>query len=192
LCHKRADPGNRGGWYSSPIIKGIAETQKRPAFTVETSPFVAEALKYTESDYYKIEYMEGFSFTDLGHFSGREDQVYYYIDIQTCFLERLIAAYGNQWSVVFVDNSPGFLRRSAIKFFADKTEYMVVHDTEAIQHYGYLEAFSCYKYLAHNKWFVPFTSVMSNQHEVEPFCKTISISCDWILNRMIETRALSR
>jgi len=74
------------------------------------------------------------------------------------------------WSVAFVDQSPGHARGFAIKQLTD-AEYVVAHDTLCSDSYGYEEIYDLFKYRFD---FIPGgilypTSVLSNKHDLKGF-----------------------
>jgi hypothetical protein len=69
------------------------------------------------------------------------------------------------WAVVFVDHAPADRRVVDIARLADRTEFMVVHDSEDAL-YGYESAFARFAYRYDYKRLVPCTSILSN---VRPF-----------------------
>ena len=76
------------------------------------------------------------------------------------------------WDVAFVDHAPAERRAEDIRRLASWAQYVVVHDTEERQerHYGYSRIYplftSRYEF---NQAGQPFTTVLSNFHDVSSF-----------------------
>jgi hypothetical protein len=69
---------------------------------------------------------------------------------------------GNQeWGLVFIDHRPGERRKVDIERFADKSEIIVVHDTEE-KGYGYESVLTKFKYRYDCKRYNVYTTVVSN------------------------------
>jgi hypothetical protein len=146
-----------GGWYSTLLLSAIANAGNRRAYTFETSENVFGTLKPLETGNHSVELIPGFEMTDNGvlNLKGLDHQ--FYLGIQERFLsefwERLVAA-RNKLSVVFVDQAPWFLRAPSIRFFANKAEYIVVHDAEAIAFYGLEPTVSSFQF----RWDTEYTN----------------------------------
>ena len=168
-------------------MKAVAQLQKRRVITVETSKFVSHALQSLDSEYYNVRLMEGFSFSDLGKFQNIEKKSKkQYVELQEKFFNDFVQSAGiNKWSVVFIDHSPGFLRVPAIRLFANLADYVVTHDTEALQHYSFADAFKEFKYISHCKWFKPFTTVMSNYIDLSCIDPLVNFSAEQILEEIL-------
>lgn len=71
---------------------------------------------------------------------------------------------GKRWGIVFIDHSPVERRVIEIERFADKADYIVIHDTEPEQdpRYQYSKIWSKFKYIYHGNKVSPWTSVVSN------------------------------
>jgi hypothetical protein len=65
------------------------------------------------------------------------------------------------WSVALVDQSTK-QRTPSILYLKDKVDYIVIHDTEGKEVYGYDEVWKHFKYVYHWKGCTPWTSVVSN------------------------------
>lgn len=76
-----------------------------------------------------------------------------------------------EWGVVFVDSAPAESRAPMIRRYADKTQYMVVHDTEDPL-YGFEDDLARFKYRFDCKICRPWTTVVSNKNSLE-FLDTI-------------------
>lgn len=75
------------------------------------------------------------------------------------------------WSVVFIDHGPNTRRITEIERFADKADYMIIHDTEARRKdvYSYHKVLPLFKYRYDFKGTYPETSVVSNFKNLEEF-----------------------
>lgn len=154
-----------GGFYSTPLISSFANQLGRKATTVETSKEFSKVLKQFETPLHEIRCMEGIPFDPIGKFApepgvAKSD----YIDLQQEELERLDGYY----SVIFVDHGPGFLRAPAVKFFADKAEFVIMHDTNHEERYkiGFMNEF---KYRWDFTLHAPHTTVVSNTRDCSIF-----------------------
>jgi hypothetical protein len=154
-----------GGFYSTPLISAFANGQMRRALTLDTSEYFVGILKDLQSDYHRIEQIPGIPFDPIGKFSpegGRKAA--YYVGLQQDVLEQNPGPF----SVVFVDQGPGFLRAPAVKFYADRAEFIVVHDTNHAERYrfGLMSNFAYrWDFTAH----IPFTTVVSNVRDCSIF-----------------------
>jgi hypothetical protein len=68
------------------------------------------------------------------------------------------------WGLIFVDHAPDGRRKVEVKRLADKTQFMVVHDTQpsARKHYHFETVFPAFKYQFDYTKVEPYTSVLSN------------------------------
>lgn len=68
------------------------------------------------------------------------------------------------WGLVFIDHAPAERRVIEIKKFANKADYIVIHDTgpESDNEYHFSEIWQNFKYVYHYKQAKPWTSVVSN------------------------------
>jgi hypothetical protein len=76
---------------------------------------------------------------------------------------------GKLWGVILVDHSPAERRIEEIKKFADKADYVVIHDTEPDREneYHYSGIWPFYKYIYHFNKISPWTSVVSNSKKLD-------------------------
>ena len=156
-----------GGWYSTPLVSAISVSQRRMALTVETGSFVHDILKPLSTERHKILLMEGFEFTDIGKFQAAPGlYVRDYIARQEAYLATLPDIH---WSVVFVDQAPGFLRVPAIQYFSNRADFIITHDTEHVDHYHFepiLSSFqSRFDFILHK----PQSVVVSNTKDCSMF-----------------------
>ena len=72
------------------------------------------------------------------------------------------------WGLVFIDHGPAERRIEDIKKFADKCDYMVIHDTEPEGEgaYHYSEIWPLFKYRYDYKKFGSWATVVSNKYDL--------------------------
>lgn len=152
-----------GGNYSTPLVSAFANAQRREAHTIETGPVMYEFLKHFSSPFHKIWPVSGYDFADDGRFMPRLDTTRAeYIAIQARFLADFGQEHQPRWSVVFVDQAPGYLRVPAIEHFANKADFIVTHDTELTDAYGFEPCLSKFRYRWDSCLQVPHATVVSN------------------------------
>jgi hypothetical protein len=152
-----------GGHYSTPLISVFANAQRREAHTIETGATVYGLLKIFSSQYHKIWPMNGYDFAPDGKFMPRADATReQYIAIQSRFLEDFCRKAPQRWSVVFIDHAPGYLRVPAIEHFADNADFIITHDTELSDAYGYEPCLSTFQHRWDFHLQSPNTTIMSN------------------------------
>jgi hypothetical protein len=151
-----------GGYYSTPIVSAFANAQRREAHTIETGAAVYELLKRFSSPFHKIWPVSGYDFAADGRFMPRADTTRaQYIAIQSRFLTDFRNESPQRWSVVFIDQAPGYLRVPAIEHFADTADFIVTHDTE--EHaYGFEPCLSTFRHRWDSRLHVPHTTIVSN------------------------------
>lgn len=159
-----------GGYYSTPIVSAFASTQRREAHTIETGAAIYELLKRFSSPFHKIWPVSGYDFAADGRFTPRADTTRAdYIAIQSRFLADFCKQHPQRWSVVFIDQSPGYLRVPAIEHFANTADFIITHDTELVDAYGYEPCLSRF----HHRWDfrlrVPHTTIVSNVRACDCF-----------------------
>ena len=71
--------------------------------------------------------------------------------------------------VVFIDHAPSKQRIIDIIKFKDIADYIVIHDTESEEHYGYDKIWQYFKYRFDWKECMPYTSVVSNFNNLDKF-----------------------
>lgn len=72
-----------------------------------------------------------------------------------------------EWSIALVDHSPGKRRIEEIKRLKDTTDYIIVHDTEPAEYYGYEKIWDLFKYRFDYTQVIPNTTVLSNKHDLK-------------------------
>ena len=158
------------GWYSTPLVHTLCCHQDRRAVSLETNEEWHKQFIQYNCNGHSVVVLAGYPFKN-GKFLCR-DSVDNYRRLHRRHMEEIHKdADGPMWGVVLVDQAPGFLRNTAIEFFSDLAEFVVVHDTtpEGITHYGYEPFLSKYKHRAHYSAQSPHTTVVSNFKKIEFF-----------------------
>lgn len=159
-----------GGYYSTPIVSAFANVQRREAHTIETNAAMYESLKRFSSPFHKLWRVSGYDFAPDGKFMPRVDTTRaQYIEIQSRFLADFCSAAPTRWSVVFVDQAPGYLRVPAIEHFADTADFIVTHDTELVEAYGFEPCLSTFRHRWDSRLQVPHATIVSNSHPCDGF-----------------------
>lgn len=164
-----------GGWYSTPLISAFSVSGGRQAYTLETGEYVYDILKRHTTERHTVSLIPGFSFSRAGQFAispGKDPD--YYISLQRDFLNDFWSHYlakagTSTVSVTFIDQAPGFLRVPAIQFFANKSEYIITHDTEHVAHYGYEPILSSFKFRWDFQLHRPCSTIVSNFRDCSRF-----------------------
>jgi hypothetical protein len=138
------------GDYSTPMLHEICKSQKKQLLSSDTSREWIKLFLDLESSFHK--------FT---HVPVYED------DWEKNPKPELWDNIGNDtnWGVVFIDHRPGERRKVDIARFADKTEIIVVHDTES-SCYDYESVFHTFKYRYDYKRYDVYTTLVSNTFDV--------------------------
>ena len=168
-----------GGWYSTPLINALATAQRRRAYTMETGEYVYNILQKFNSEIHSIRLMEGFHFDRLGKFNAQGKSNEHHKELQRIILDNFIndqtskistpSSSSPMFSVAFVDQSPGFLREPAIRFFADKAEFVITHDSEHVNHYHLEPTMSSFKYRWDFRLHRPNSVILSNFRPCDTF-----------------------
>jgi hypothetical protein len=163
-----------GGYYSTPIISAFANAQRREAHTIETGTAMYELLKRFSSPSHKIWPVSGYDFAADGRFVPRADTTRaQYIEIQSRFLAEFGKERPQRWSVVFIDQAPGYLRVPAIEYFAEIADYIVTHDTELVDAYGFEPCLSTFRYRWDSRLHVPHATIVSNSRPCDGFASLL-------------------
>ena len=114
---------------------------------------------------------ELYSFEDVEQFAEK----FYRLKSETHHIS-LVADYDEvpedlHWSVLFIDHGPNTRRIREIERFANKCDYMIIHDTEHKRRdtYSYHKVFPLFKYRYDFKGTYPETSVVSNFKDLSDF-----------------------
>jgi hypothetical protein len=152
-----------GGYYSTPIVSAFANAQRREPPTIETGAAVYELLQRFSSPFHKIWLVGGYDFAADGRFIPRADTTRAeYLEIQSRFLPDFCKEGPPRWSVVFVDHALGYLRGPAIEHFAESADFIVTHDTELVDAYGFEPCLSTFRYRWDSSLHVPHATIVSN------------------------------
>lgn len=128
------------GYFSTLLLHWFAHIYKRNVYSYENDPkWYARALKLN-SNYHKVFFVQNWDEIPLETPSGKP------------------------WGVIFVDHGPANRRIVEIEKFADKADYIVVHDTEPENDppYQYSKIWPKFKHIYHFNKVIPWTSVVSN------------------------------
>jgi hypothetical protein len=169
-----------GGWYSTPLVNVVASQQKRHATTVENNDYIHGILKRYQSPSHDVLLMPGFIYNEVGHLLMKNpdgsltgpppDRYPHYKKLGHDFLEALQRSRDNRrWSVAFVDHDPSYMRVPAIEYLADKTDFIIVHDSEHVEHHGFEPTFSNFKYRYDFRLHEPNTVILSNVRPCDQF-----------------------
>ena len=163
-----------GGYYSTPLVSAFANVQRREAHTIETGAGMYELLKRFSSPFHKIWSVSGYDFAADGRFMPRADTTRgQYIEIQSRFLTDFCSEGPPRWSVVFIDQAPGYLRVPAIEHFADIADFIVTHDTELVDAYGFEPCLSTFRYRWDSCLHVPHATIVSDFFSCDGFASLL-------------------
>ncbi len=125
------------GYFSTLLLHWLAEMTKRHVYSYESQHYWYERNKRMESTYHHIVYCKSWDEADFDK---------------------------KHWGLVFIDHTPDNRRPVEIERLKDKTDYMVIHDTdeERDEQYGYSKVLPHFKYRYDYKKIWPYTSVVSN------------------------------
>jgi hypothetical protein len=126
------------GFYSTRILHEICSAQDRQLLTLEGHPEFAKKFTALNTGKHKVVHVPDWEKFDWS------------------------AVYDIDWSVIFVDHAPGERRNTDIIALKDKTEYMLVHDSEA-GCYGYEPHFKQFKHREDDKTYPVWTTILSNK-----------------------------
>lgn len=126
------------GYFSTLILDWLASFTHRHVYSYESREYWYQRAKKYEGPYHHIVYTPNWDKADFG---GKK-----------------------HWGMVFIDHGPDQRRVVEIERLANKTDYMVIHDTDPKRdkQYGYSAIFPLFKYRLDDKKVVPWTSVVSN------------------------------
>jgi len=72
--------------------------------------------------------------------------------------------------------APGYLRVPAIEHFANMADFIVIHDTELVETYGYEPCLSTFRYRLDSCFHVPHTTIVSNFRPCDCFASLLGQS----------------
>lgn len=164
-----------GGWYSTPLLSAFANSpSRRKCYTIETGSYVFGILSPLATAAHRISLLPGFDFDQVGKFKADgATSKEAYIEKQQDYLREWWRQYQSErpdqrLSVAFIDQAPGFLRVPAIRFLADKTDYIITHDTEHVSHYGF-EVLSEFRHRWDFALHRPNSAIVSNFFDCSQF-----------------------
>lgn len=131
------------GYYSTPLLLWLCQMERRNLYSYESDDFWYQKLSNKNEKYHKLYKVDNFDKIDI---------------------ER-------HWGMVFIDHAPAGRRRVDIARLANWAEYIVVHDTNESEdrYYRYSKIWSLFKYRYDYTRLSPFTSVVSNFHDLKEF-----------------------
>lgn len=123
-----------GGMFSTPLLHWLCHETGRTLITYESNFEYFRALRNFQSKNHRIRFIESWDDIDLKTF----------------------------WSVILIDHVAERRKIDALKF-KNNADYIVIHDTQETEYYGYDDEFwSNFKYRYDWKNTTPNTSVISN------------------------------
>jgi len=124
------------GLYSTPFLHWACFLSGRKLVTYESQPAYAKAVSSLASEWHDIRLVS--SWDDV--------------------------AFSDPWAMAFVDHEPAEQRGVDLPKLVH-AGYVVAHDTQRYQFYGYEAIDRCFKYHYKYKAALPYTSIMSNFYD---------------------------
>lgn len=134
-----------GGLFSTPILHWYCKLHKRKLITYENEPTFFEFAKKFQSPGHRVRLIKNWDDMDFKTHRG----------------------------LVFIDHHPNERRTVDIINFKNSADYIVIHDTEKPEKYGYDAIWEHFKYTLTWKDCRPWTSVVSNFKELNNLSKLI-------------------
>jgi hypothetical protein len=130
------------GFYSTPVLHWYCFRTNRKLLSCETDPLWYRYAKDAERGNHQVQFASDYSAFDLT----------------------------GPWSVVLIDNEPAERRIEEVKRVLD-AEYVIVHDSNGVweKKYHYGNVYPLFKYTYKYRRANPYTTVMSNFHELSAF-----------------------
>lgn len=128
------------GYFSTPLLHWICK-YKNLLFTYENDPLFYSFAKQFQSPKHVIKLVNNWD------------------DIKI----------NKHWGVVFIDHVPDNRRGKDIIRFKNNADYIVIHDSERENTFGYIEAWGHFKYRYDWKDCRPWTTVLSNFKGLQEF-----------------------
>lgn len=125
------------GLYSTPFLHWACFLKRRDLVTYESQPAYARAMSSLQSHWHSINLVSGWEEVD----------------------------FTPSWGLAFVDHEPAEQRGKDLEKLTH-AQYVVAHDTERYQMYGYEAIDRLFKYRYKYKDTMPYTTIMSNYHDV--------------------------
>jgi len=129
------------GLYSTPLLHWMCKLQGRKLVTYEDVPEFYEMARVFKSNMHKVHMMTNWDDMD----------------------------FKRQWGVVLIDHHPEPRRAVDILNFKDTADYIVIHDTEKPEKYDLDRVWEHFKYVYTWRDCKPWTSVVSNTHNIEEY-----------------------
>ena len=126
-----------GGQFSTPLLHWICKEQGRKLITYESDPDYYKLCKGFQSGLHRVRFIENWDDVPL-----------------------------DNYGVVFVDHHPDTRRVVDLIRFKDKADFIVCHDTEKREKYGWDQADEHFKHQYVWKECKPWTSVYSKNHDL--------------------------
>lgn len=127
------------GIFSTPLLHWLCAEDERKLFTYENNLEYFPFAKRFQSRNHRIRFTKN------------------YKDINTEV----------HWGVVFIDHSPEYQRGDDAIKLKNSTDYIILHDTQELNHYGYEDVWEHFKYRYDWKFCIPWTSVVSNKFSLD-------------------------
>jgi len=130
------------GWNSTPLLHWMCKEKGLLLRSFESDPEWLELFRSFESESHKLSHHDFMTELDFGGGLG----------------------------LVFVDHRPSRKRRSSAKFYADKADFIVLHDSDLADNpaYKYTPIYGNFKYrFEYKNVDKPFTMVLSNKIDIE-------------------------
>ncbi|HUV84328.1 MAG TPA: hypothetical protein VMV86_01385 [Methanosarcinales archaeon] len=130
------------GLYSTVYLHWACFNNKRKLTTIESNRNYYKSVKKLRCDWHEI--------------------------VRVKKWEEAQSHYKKDWSVVLLDQGPGIERGISAKYLTH-ADYVVLHDSELPQGYGYEDIYPLYKYrfdYINPEKNTPFTTVLSNKYDL--------------------------
>ena len=130
------------GYFSTLLLHWLSSFTHRVVYSYESRAYWYNRAKRLEGLYHHIVYAPDWDKADFGK---------------------------KHWGMVFIDHGPDARRVVEIERLANKTDYMVIHDTDPKRdkQYGYSVIYPLFKYRYDYKKVVPWTTVVSNTKKLD-------------------------
>ena len=130
-----------GGLFSTPLLHWLCHSLNRKLITYENDERFCEFAKEFEDSMHEVIVIKDWDDMDFKTHRG----------------------------VVLIDHHPEPRRYVDVLNFKDSADYIVMHDTERPDKYGYDKVWEHFKYAKHWKDSKPWTSVVSNLKDLSKF-----------------------
>lgn len=127
-----------GGVFSTPLLHWLCKNMKRKLITYEDDPQFFQFAREFASGLHKVRLINNWDEMDTK----------------------------SHYGVVLIDHHPEGRRGADAIRFKDSTDFIVMHDTERPDKYGYDEVWQHFKYIHHDKGCKPWTTVVSNYKDL--------------------------